>query len=389
MGGTAAAAAAPSGGFSFGAPANPSTSQLGAPPAFGFGGQSTATTAAGTQPQGLFNLSSATGATAQPPSLAPAPVLGLGGVDINAQQPKTVEGKTDGAKAREAQLPQEIAATIETIKAHIKQQKTISSDIARTSQRRLNYVATETQNVKSTLNELADSVETNRSSIKALRTETGHVIHHAEMAQRTHETPPGLQFENGTPLMYFADLVHKFENDLIVFKNQVEMTEKHMRSLANPQSFTGQDLKHGLQQIHECFIALAGRHHEIHQKVEAQKGLYLNLRKYFLNDKTDVFAEQANDAAGVAGSEGSVGVGPTPFSNLLLTLPQTTPSQASAVTSVGGHPTMGGGVGGAIGATGPSGFGTATNSFSFGNQTDQGFNLQKPPLGGKRNKAFF
>lgn len=330
--------------------------------------------------QGLFNLSTTT-------TTAPAPVLGLGGVDINATQPKTVEGKNDGAKVREAQLPQEIAATVETIKAHIKQQKTISSDIARTSQRRLNYVATETQNVKSTLSELADSVEANRASINELRAETGRVIHHAEMAQRTHETPPGLQFENAAPLMYFAEMTHKFENDLIVFKNQVELTEKHMRSLANPQSFTGQDLKSGLQQIHECFIALAGRHHEIHQKVEAQKGLYLKLRRFFLNDKTDVFAEQA--AAGVDGGESgsgtskSVGVGPTPFSNLLLTLPQSPPSQ-SATTNVGGGMLMGG----QVGATTMGGSMGLTNSFSFGNQTDGGFNLQKPPQGGKRNKAF-
>lgn len=318
-------------------------------------------------------------------------MLGLGGVDINANQPKTVEGKQDGAKVREALLPQEIASTIETLKAHIKQQKTISSDIARTSQRRLNYVATETQNVKSTLSELSDSVESNYASIKALRAETGQVIHHAEMAQRTHETPPGLQFENTAPLMYFAELVHKFENDLITFKNQVELTEKHMRSLASPQSFTGQDLKHGLQQIHECFIALAGRHHEIHQKVEAQKELYLKLRKYFLNDRTDVFAEQERrsrtDGGGGGGGSSSsgVGVGPTPFSNLLLTLPHSPQGQNQAV---GQAPPMGNTIQGAA-----SGFGAtsaaATTNFSFGNQTGGSFDLQKPPLGGKRNKAFF
>lgn len=317
-------------------------------------------------------------------------MLGLGGVDINASQPKTVEGgKHDGTKAREAQLPQEIATTLETLKAHIKQQKTLSSDIARTSQRRLNYVATETQTVQSTLAELSDAVEANCSSVKALRAETGQVIQQAEMAQRTHETPAGLQFENTAPLLYFAGLVGRFEHELIAFKNQVELTEKHMRSLSNPQSFTGQDLKHGLQQIHECFIALAGRHHEIHQRVEAQKGLYLKLRKYFLNDRTDVFAEQEekrrSDGGGSGG--GGVGMGPTPFSNLLLTLPQSPQSQTTGNTT-------GGQVGGQA-----TGFGTSAapvNSFSFGNPqqtltTTAGaaFDLQKPPLGGKRNKAFF
>lgn len=281
---------------------------------------------------------------------------------------------------------------MEALKAHIKQQKATSSDIARTSQRRLNSVAGRTQAVNAALGELADAVETNRGAIRALRAETGLAIHQAEMAQRTHETPPGLQFENAAPLLYFAELVQKFERDLVAFKGQVEATEKHMRALANPQSFSGQDLKHGLQQIHECFIALAGRHHEVHERVEAQKGLYLNLRRYFLNDKTDVFAEQERDTG--AKGPSSVGVGPTPFSNLLLTLPQSPPNAGSAAGGAGAG--AAGQTFGGTAATGGSVFGTSSNSFSFGaaasnTQTADGgaFNLQKPPQGGKRNKAFF
>lgn len=242
-------------------------------------------------------------------------------------------------------------------------------------------------------------MHTNHAAIKQLRYETAGAIRQAEMAQRTHDIQPGLQFENTAPLLFFMELVQKFEADMITFRNQVELTEKHMRALANPQSFSADDLKKGLQQIHESFIALAGRLHETHQKVEAQKEQYLNLRKHLLHDKTNVFEEEATaERQRTMANQSS---GPTPFASMFginLGVSSSGPSGGAAMNQTG-----------ATSVNDVSGFGLlgrsqaansflsqAGTSFGFGASGAQStglsttgggaFNLQNPPIGSKRNK---
>jgi nucleoporin p58/p45 len=64
------------------------------------------------------------------------------------------------------------------------------------------------------------------------------------MAQRTHETPPGLQYDNVAPIEYFTELVAGFERDMQVFRQEIENTEKHIQSLSQPMALTPQGKQH-------------------------------------------------------------------------------------------------------------------------------------------------
>lgn len=216
---------------------------------------------------------------------------------------------------KETQVPDEIVKTVDALKTHIKQQKTISSDIGRTSTSKLSNVSHEITNLCWVLQNVANSVDANNQQIKKLRSETAKAIQSLEMAQRTQDTPAGLQFENSGPFQYFQCLVAKYEEDLIAFRQQILLTESHMHALANPQSISPDALKRGFRQLNESFISLAGRLHELHQRVEEQKEHYLNLRRYRLRDATNVFASIDNPPVQQVAPQ-RISSGPTPFSNI-------------------------------------------------------------------------
>lgn len=275
------------------------SSQLFAAPTQPLFANAVVTTSAIQQPSGTTSIASS--------------FVGLGGIDMSANQQKAPEGKTESTKVKETQIPIQILQSVEEFKNYIKHQKTISSEITRSTDRKLKTVSDEIQRLNCSIQEASNSVDTNRSIIKHLRNETAKVIENADMAQRTHETPSGLQFENLLPQIYFKDLIQRYETDLLNLKHQVELTEKHLQSLANPQNFTAQDLKRGLTQIHECFIALAGRVHDAHTKVENQKEQYLQLRKFVLRDSSNVFEKPDQEVT--ASTLNRVQYGPNVFSN--------------------------------------------------------------------------
>lgn len=319
--------------------------------------------------------------------------VGLGGIDVNATQPKTIEGQVDSSKVKENQLPQEIIATVDALKAYTHQQKTLSSDIVRTSSRKIKNINSDLNALNWSLADIHSNVETSFIGIKQLRTETNKARREAEIAQRTHETPAGLQFENTAPLHYFMELVQKFEHDMLNIRKQLELTETHIRSLTNPQAFTAEDLKKGLQQIHECFVALAGRLQESHRNVETQNEQFLNVMKHRGRDKVlDSYHDGASStaeythqpiqiASGYRAIIPNVACGPTPFSSIgIEPYGSLNRLNASAVTAAA--------AGGTPGFGAPSGstlFGAQQNPTAFGS-FQSGFGLGQSPVATKRSK---
>lgn len=358
-----------------------------------------------TKPSTGFGLTTAS-------NISNAPIVtkvGLGGIDVNTVQPKAAEGKTDSSKVKEMQLPQEITATVNALKTHFKQQKTLSSDIVRASTTKLYSIQKELDKLNWALTEVHNHVEANYSTIRQLRAETTKAIQEAEIAQITHDTLSGLQFENTAPLYYFMDLVRKFETQMQNLSKQVELTEKHMHSLTNPQTFTADDLKKGLQQIHECFIALAGRLQETHRVVETQNEQFVNLMKHREKGTTivNVYEGTSNEFDGYSvvqrfhGSSRAIipnaSCGPTPFSSFVGSNQFT--KQLKMNTSRTGNSLGGAGSNfgsnvvshwGELGSALPNqtSVGMAGGGGLFGSNTttDDVYNLQKPPIGTKRNK---
>lgn len=191
---------------------------------------------------------------------------GLGGYDLSTNQTKVAGESSSLGKSKESQLPNEVMATVEHLKNHIKQQKTESSDIARTQSRKLS-IQNEIQSIGINIQEIHNSLDGQKGTAKILRNDTGRLIRHVELAQRTFEISAGLQFENTAPLQFFEEMTQKNEQELHTLKNLITTVEHHMTTISNPQHLSADALKSGFNQLHESFVALAGRFYKIHQKV--------------------------------------------------------------------------------------------------------------------------
>lgn len=296
--------AAPTGGLTFGA----------APTGgLNFGGQTSTAPSFGAAPVGgLFGAK--TTVSTVPVTTTINVNKGLGGLDVSINNKGLSHGSSSPTVAKENQIPNELIQNIDRFKEFVKTQKGLSSDIARGSARPLNRCAEDTASLMEMLTTLAGSVQRDRSLADKLKQDTAKALQNAEIAQRTHDTPSGLQYENTAPLLFFMELAESFEQDLMLFRSQIETTEKHIQSMMVPRALTPQELTMAMSKIYESLVAVAGRLQTVHAKVQQQKEQYLNLRKYVLKDSTNVF----DDTSRIIGKNNQNNIvrvtsGPTPF----------------------------------------------------------------------------
>lgn len=63
------------------------------------------------------------------------------------------------------------------------------------------------------------------------------------MVQRTHDTPLGLQMENLAPDEYFTDLTSNIEQELLMFRNEINDMERLLNDVLDPSVLNKDGMK--------------------------------------------------------------------------------------------------------------------------------------------------
>lgn len=164
----------------------------------------------------------------------------MGGIATSTQSKSTAITTQKEVPPKEQQLPNEILQTVEQFKEMVKQQKSFSSDISRCSIREFRQVEQEIDLLGGQLNEVEKQLKKNRQMAEKLKYDTAKCVQQVEMAQRTHDTPPGLQYENTAPLKFFFNLSEQFENEMQNLKLHIETMEKYVKGYKNSNPLTPQ-----------------------------------------------------------------------------------------------------------------------------------------------------
>lgn len=164
--------------------------------------------------------------------------VGLGGI-APVQQKSATSGKTE-LVPKEQTLPNELQQTVQSFKEFVKKQKSYSSDVARCSIKEFKKVESDIDSATNLLNEVEKQLQNNRAVAEKLKHDTANVLQNVEIAQRTFDTPPGLQYDNTSPLNFFMELADTFEKDMYALKLQIDNTDKYVKNLGKQTPLTSQ-----------------------------------------------------------------------------------------------------------------------------------------------------
>ncbi|XP_023345421.1 nucleoporin p58/p45 [Eurytemora carolleeae] len=100
-----------------------------------------------------------------------------------------------------------------------------------------------------------------------------------EIAQRTKETPPSMQYENVAPMDYFLNLVTKFETDMTDYRKQIDETHQYLQTMGSGERVTSSDIVQAVHRLHSAFTDLAARYQCIHQTLARCKQQYISVHR--------------------------------------------------------------------------------------------------------------
>ncbi|XP_017571822.1 nucleoporin p58/p45 isoform X2 [Pygocentrus nattereri] len=339
-------------------------------------------------------LSSSTASTAP---LAPAPSVGLGGVDFSTssenKSDKSSSARPEDSKAlKDENLPGPICQDVDNFQKFVKEQKQVQEEISRMSSKAMLKVQDDIKSLKQLLSVSASGLQRNALSIDKLKMETAQELKNADIALRTQKTPPGLQHENTAPSDYFRGLVEQFEVQLQQYRQQIEELENHLTTQSSSSHITPQDLSMAMQKLYQTFVALAAQLQAVHENVKTLKHQYLSYRRAFLEDSTDVF-ESKRTASRKLQSTPRVTTGPAPFGTVpnaaAVAMAATLTQQQQPAPAFGSGPGFG-----AV-ATGGSSFGFSASkpsggslSAGFGSSSTSGFNFSNPGINASAGLTF-
>ena len=307
-----------------------------------------------------------------------AQVTGLGGVDpktstVTSGGTTTDTKPGDGKTLKESQLPPELIGTVNEFQKYVKLEKAVQDDLSRSSSKPLYKVQEDVVALRQLLSVVSNGLQRNAVVVDKLKHEMNQELKNAEMAMRTKDIPPGLQYENTAPTEYYHRLVEDFENQMLSYRQQIETLEEHLASTHQPNKLTPDDLILLLRKLHETFIALAAQLHQVHEAVKTQKEHYLNYRKIFLHDTKNIF-ETVKKPIPVR-HDTATHIGPTAFGGLSNAAAVAMASALTRSQQPAGPPVAG--LTGNLGQT--TGFGS-TGLFGASTQTAFGATTSTQPV---------